>query len=467
VEGTGGRKVSFENQLPPYSNEAEIAVLGAALLSPDALEKMLDLLTASDFYRAGHKLIFQAFANMASKSIDVDIVTLQEELRSNGKFEESGGLAYLMVLMDQLPTVGNFEHYAKIVMQKSIRRNLIDAATLVTGLAYQEAMNLDKVLEQSESAISKVCESNTTTVKSYINSPQLAVEFYNNLADRADLGIRMRGKPCGFSGIDDLLSGLAEGDLIVVAARPAMGKSAFAECVGINFDRINNSPVAIFSLEMSKQSIMSRMHSIMASLPNRAFYRADLRDYEWTMLGEITNKIQNTQIAIFDEHCSTISQITSISKAMQKKEGLGLIIVDYLQKMQSSNSKNSNNRANEVAEFSAGLKNLAQSLKVPVIALAQLNRGVESRDNKRPVLSDLKDSGGIEQDADIVAFLYRDEYYKKKAPETIETQSTLLEIAEFIVAKNRNGPCNTVNIGFIPMYTAFRDLDLVNEPTDF
>ena len=457
--------MSFENQLPPYSIEAEIAVLGAALLSPDALEKMLDLLTAADFYRAGNKLIFQAFADMASKSIEVDTVTLQEELRSNGTFAESGGLAYLLLLMDQLPTVANIEHYAKIVMQKSVRRNLIDAAMLATGLAYQEAMDLDNILEQSESAFQAVKDTRKTKAKTYITARDAGIENYNRVADQAESGIRMRGKSCGYKEIDNMLSGLADEDLIVIAARPSMGKSALAECIAINFERINQLGVAFFSLEMNATSLVTRMQSILSNVPVKTIQRSDLLSYEWTMFSEGTNKLSEN-IHFYTEDCYTLSSIVSKSKELAKEKPTGLIIVDYLQKMQSSISKN-RNRADEVGEFSNGLKNLARTMKVPVIALAQLNRGVESRDSKRPGLADLKGSGSIEQDADIVAFIYRDDYYKKKEPGQLQPVSTIPQIAEIIIAKNRNGETGSCNLGWIPRYTSFIDMDIEGEATSF
>lgn len=448
--------------LPPHSVEAEQGVLGAMLIETAAVEKAAELLTAEDFYRESHQLLFEAILAINARNQPVDLITVQNELRNRDVLSAIGGIGYLTALFGAVPAPAAVEHYARIVQEKSMQRRLIEAAMQVIGMARspEQDQDINDLLDQSERLIFNVAQRRTNQFFSPL-SP-LLVTVYDRAEELNQLKERLSGLPTGFSQLDMMTAGLQKSDLIIVAARPSMGKTSLCLSIAQHVAIREKQTVAVFSLEMSKEQLALRMLCSEARVSSHRVRTGYLNDDEWGSLAEAVEKMYDAPIFIDDATETSALTMRAKCRRLMAERGLGLIIVDYLQLMRSH--RKTDNRVQEIGEIARGLKSLARELQVPVIALSQLSRAVEQRENKRPMLSDLRESGSIEAEADLVCFLYREAYYKSKeakdAGEIFEKPETeQVEETEFILGKHRNGPTGMVKIGFMPDYAKFVDLD--------
>lgn len=447
---------AFQDRLPPQSIEAEQAVLGSIFLDPDTVVGALEFIESKDFYRRGHQLIFQAMLELNNHNEAIDIVTVTNALESKNQLEDIGGMAYLAELAVAVPTAANMEYYAKIVEQKAILRNLIHTATDIVTKGYEEGDELASILDEAERSILEVSErrnrSGFLAISDVLNSSIAQIDqLYQNNED-------ITGLPTGYQALDKMTAGLQKEELIILAARPAVGKTAFALNIAQNIGTKTDETVAIFSLEMGAESLVNRMLCAEGSIDAGHLRTGTLSEEEWQSLIVAMGSLSKANIYIDDTPGIRIAEIRAKCRRLKQEKGnLGLVLIDYLQLIEGTGRES---RQQEVSEISRQLKKLAKELKVPVIALSQLSRGVEQRQDKRPVLSDIRESGSIEQDADIVAFLYRDDYYDREEGEDDDDQGSAGEdnVIEVIIEKNRSGARGTVKLLFIKEYNKFSSL---------
>lgn len=442
----------IEERVPPQNIEAEQAVLGAMLIDKEAIAKATEVLSADDFYREAHRVIFSAMLELYNKNEAVDMVTVTEILKRDNKLEDIGGIAYITSLANVVLTAANVKYHADIVAEKSVLRQLVRVSTEIAAMGYEANEDVGTLLDTAESRILEISNRKKKTDFTAINDVLMdSVQSIESLLQNKG---GLTGLPAGFADLDKLTSGLHPSDFIILAARPSMGKTALALNIVQNValrahKAIGGEPrsVAFFSLEMSKEQLVNRMLCAEAGIDSQRLRVGEMHDEDWTHLWDACDTMSRAKIYIDDTAGITAMDMRSRARRLKAEHGLDLIVVDYLQLMQGSGKRNnSGDRQQEVSEISRSLKALARELDVPVLALSQLSRSVESRQVKRPMLSDLRESGSLEQDADIVAFLYREDYYN---PET-ENKHT-----ELIIAKHRNGPVDTVNLFFQKQFTKF------------
>lgn len=445
-------------KLPPQNSEAEASLLGAILIDSDAIVKVADSIDAADFYEERHRRIYEAIKVLYEKHSPIDVLTLSDQLKGTGFIEMVGGAAYLTELTNFVPTAAHVEQYAEIVTQKSLRRRLIKASQDIVGLGYDEAQSLHDLIEQAETRLFEVSQRH---IKQDVASIETILsESFDRLDElHKDKG-KIRGVPTGFKDMDNLLAGLQRSDLFILAARPSMGKTAFSLNLAHNVAVKSNEPVLIFSLEMSKEQLVDRMLSMESGVDAWALRTGNLTDADFEKIGHAMGTLSEAQIFIDDTPSITVSDLRTKARREAHQRPLGLIIVDYLQLMSGgSRFGGDSNRVQEISEISRGLKAIARELNVPLIALSQLSRSVESRSPQIPQLSDLRESGSIEQDADVVAFIYREEYYN---PET-ERRG----ITDIFIKKHRNGPTGAVELYFDKEKQRFRSLDTKHSNVPF
>ena len=436
-------------KLPPHSLEAEQSVLGGLLLDNEATDRVGDILAPADFYSEAHRLIYQHVVALISDGKPADVVTLSEALGSAQKLDYVGGLAYLGALVQNVPTAANIRHYAAIVRERSILRQLAATAGDIADTAYNPlGRSAKEILDQAEAKVLHIAEQGSRGQQQFAPIGELlvgVVERIETLFNRDDPS-EVTGVPTGFADLDKMTSGLQPGDLVVVAGRPSMGKTAFALNIGEHVALAAGLPVAVFSMEMGASQLALRMIGSVGRLDQHKLRTGRLASDDWERLSSALGRLNEAPILIDETPALNVIEVRSRARRLMKQYGkLGLVIVDYLQLMQSSSQ--GENRATEISEISRGMKALAKELKVPVMALSQLNRSLEQRPNKRPVMSDLRESGAIEQDADVILFIYRDEVYN---PDTQDKGT-----AEIIIGKQRNGPIGTVRLTFLGEYTRF------------
>jgi len=433
----------FSTKVPPQNIEAEQAVLGAILLENEVLHQVIELIDVSDFYREAHRKIFASMIELYNKNEPSDLITLTDLLTQKKQLEEIGGPAYLSALVDNIPTSANVLHYAKIVREKSILRKTINAATEIINKAYEDSEEVDNLLDYAENSIFSISEYQIKPsfypIREIVKESFLTIE---KLYERKEL---VTGVPSGFNDLDRLTSGFQDSDLIIIAGRPSMGKTSLALNIAQYVGVEKNIPVAIFSLEMSKEQIAIRMLCSEARIDAHKLRAGFLSESDWPKLVRAAGTLSEAPIFIDDTAGINVLEMRAKARRLRKDKKLGLIIVDYLQLMREKAGAES--REQEISAISRSLKALAKELNIPVIALSQLNRRVEDRQNKRPQLADLRESGAIEQDADVIIFIYRDEVYNEDSPEK--------GIAEIIIGKQRNGPIGTVKLTFIDKFTRF------------
>lgn len=438
----------INDRTPPHNIEAEQAVLGAVFLEPNAIATASEVLLSEDFYRASHQRIFEVMLHLSEKGEPIDLVTVTTALSNNKTLDEIGGVSYLSDLANSVPTAANIEYYTKIVEEKSTLRRLIKTATNIVTSGFTEEEELDGILNDAEKSILEVAQRNNSG--RFKNIKDVLIEVYDNIEQLHNQDAEVTGVPTGFRDLDKMTSGFQRNDLIIVAARPSVGKTAFALNIAQNVATNTDENVAIFSLEMGAEQLVMRMLCAEGNIDANHLRTGNLNTEDWGKLTMAMGSLSNAGIFIDDTPGIRVNEIRSKCRRLKQEHGLGMILIDYLQLIQGSgNSKE--NRQQEVSEISRALKGLARELNVPLIALSQLSRGVESRQDKRPMMSDIRESGSIEQDADIVGFLYRDDYYDKET----EKQN----IIEIILAKQRNGPVGSVELAFVKEYNKFVDLD--------
>ncbi len=435
-------------KVPPHDIEAEQAILGSMLTDHDAVLSAIEVLKEEAFYREDNRAIYRAILNLYSKSQPIDIITVKAELIENGDFERVGGLEYLASLPEKVPTTANVEKYIKIVDEKSMLRSLITTANELVSLGYDETEDVDDLVDMAEKKVYDLTQKKNS--KGYTPLKDVLVESFANLEELFNNKGKLSGIPTGFLDYDRMTAGLHNSDLMILAARPAMGKSAFAINIATNVAVKANRGVIIFSLEMSKEQVGNRILSSEAMVDSNKIRTGQLDDDDWVKLASTLGRLSEAPIYIEDSSDISIMEIRAKCRKLKMEKDIGLVIVDYLQLIRGSGKKNST-REQEIGEISRSLKILAKELNVPVIALSQLSRGVEKREEKRPMLSDLRESGSIEQDADMVLFLHRDDYYQDDAERR--------NIAEVIIAKHRAGSTGSVDLLWLPNYTKFTNLD--------
>lgn len=439
-------------RIPPHDIEAEQAIIGSMLTDKDAVIAAVEVLQEQDFYREDNKIIYSAILNLYNRAEPIDIITLKSELKSMGKFEAVGGLEYIVQLPDKVPTTSNVEQYIKIVEEKSMLRALIKTADELITLGYDPTQEVEQVIDTAEKKIFQVMQKKNQ--KGYSSIKDILVDTFTQLEQLYNQKESITGVPTGFVDLDYRTSGLHNSDLILVAARPAMGKSAFALNIATNAAVRAKVPVAIFSLEMSKEQMTNRILCSEAMVDSAKVRTGKIDDDEWAKLAATSGELSEAGIYIDDTPGISIMEIRAKCRKMKLEKNIGLVVIDYLQLVQGSNKKEGS-REQEIAEISRSLKILAKEIDVPVIALSQLSRAPEQRIDHRPMLSDLRESGSIEQDADIVMFLYRDDYYNE------DTEKK--NIAEVIIAKHRSGATGTVELLWLANYTKFANIERYRE----
>lgn len=441
----------MEQRIPPQNVEAEQAVLGAMLLSHDAVIVAMEKLQSQDFYRDVHRIIFEAMEHLHRENKEIDVITLPDELKRMKKLDDVGGLEYVLNLPNLVGSAANIEYYANIVAEKALVRNLISTCTELTTEAYDGQKETEALLDDAERRILQL--SDTKNRGDFASVGAVVEVTLDKITKLYENKAGLTGLPTGFRDLDRMTSGLQPSDLILVAARPSMGKTAFTLNIAQNVGVRQHKTVAFFSLEMSQEQLVQRLLCQIAHIDSQKLRTGQLNsDEEWTRLTDACDKLYESPIYIDDTPGISVAEMRSKARRLKSEHGLDLIIVDYLQLMQGRNAES---RQQEISEISRSLKALARELKVPLIALSQLSRSVESRQDKRPMLSDLRESGALEQDADIVSFLYREDYYDK------ETENQ--HITEVILAKHRNGPVGSVKLYFKNEFTLFLNLDTQHE----
>ena len=435
-------------KVPPHDIEAEQAVIGSMLTDKDSVIAALEVLKQEDFYREDNKVIFGAILNLYNRADPIDIITLKAELVSLGKFEQIGGLEYLAGLPEKVPTTSNVEKYIKIVEEKSMMRTLIKTANELIDLGYDGTQDVEDIMDSAEKKIFNIMQKKNQ--KGYSSIKDILVDSFTQLEELYNRKQHITGVPTGFADLDYKTAGLHNSDLILVAARPAMGKSAFALNIATNAAVRGNFPVAIFSLEMSKEQMANRILCSEAMVDSNKVRTGRVEDEDWSKLAMASGELSEAGIFIDDTPGISVMEIRAKCRKLKLEKNIGLVVIDYLQLVQGSN-KRSGSREQEISEISRSLKILAKEINVPVIALSQLSRAPEQRPDHRPMLSDLRESGAIEQDADIVMFLYRDDYYNE--------ESDKKNIAEVIIAKHRAGSTGTVELLWLGNFTKFANIE--------
>ena len=431
-------------KVPPHDDEAEQAVIGSMMTDKDAVISAIEVLKPEDFYREDNKTIYSAIMNLYAKAEPIDIITLKDELTSLGKLEPVGGLEYLATLPDKVPTTANVEKYIKIVEEKSILRRLIKTANELIEIGYDQNEEVEVLMDSAEKKIFDLMQRKSQ--KGYSSIRDILVDSFTELEQLYNQKQHITGVASGFIDLDNKTAGFHNSDLILIAARPAMGKTAFALNIATYAAVSSNTPVVVFSLEMSKEQCANRILCSQAMVDSEKVAKGDISDEDWSKLAIASGELsESAGIFIDDSAGINIAEIRAKCRKLKLEKNIGLVVIDYLQLIQGSG--NTKSREQEIAEISRSLKILAKEINVPVIALSQLSRAPEARPDHRPMLQDLRESGSIEQDADIVMFLYRDDYYN---PET-EAKN----IAEVIIAKHRAGPTGTVELLWMPSYTKF------------
>jgi replicative DNA helicase len=439
-------------RVPPHSIEAESSVLGGLLLDNTAWDRMGELLSENDFYRHEHKLIFGAISILINGSKPADVITVFEQLKNQGKAEGMGGLGYLNSLAQYVPSASNIRRYAEIVRERSILRKLVTASDEIATNAFNpQGRPVERILDEAEQKIFNIGEEGSRMKQGFQSMDTLVVDLMDRVQEMADNPNDITGVPTGFYDLDRMTSGLQAGDLVVLAARPSMGKTAFAINIAEHVALNEGLPVAVFSMEMGAAQLAVRVVGSIGRIDQGHLRTGKLSDEEWPRLTDAIERLRTVSLHIDETAGLTSSELRANARRLARKCGkLGLIVVDYLQLMTGSSSGDGENRATELGEISRGLKMLAKELQCPVIALSQLNRGVEQRTDKRPMMSDLRESGAIEQDADIIMFIYRDDYYNKDSKDP--------GVAEIIIGKQRNGPTGAVRLTFLKPLTRFESL---------
>ena len=433
--------------VPPHSIEAEQAVLGGVFLKPDSLYTILDMLAEEDFYLPAHRAIFSAFRTLYQKSAPVDLVAVAEQLKADSLLEEAGGAAYLADLARGFISGANAEYYATLVRDKAMTRHLITSCADIIANSYDPGQDVRALLNDSEQSILAISQRNAS--RTYKTSMELTTLVFDQLHERASRRELITGVPTGYTKLDYMTAGLQPSDLIILAARPSMGKTAFALNIAMRAAIRHNVPTVIYSLEMSMEQLMMRMLCAWAKVDVSKLRRSYLNDEDWQALHDAGEVFRNAPIFIDDTPSLSSLELRARTRRLKIEKGVGLVVIDYLQLMRSSRKTDS--RELEISDISRNLKAMAKELHVPVIALSQLNRKVEERSDKRPMLSDLRESGAIEQDADVIMFIYREAAYLK------HNERPPVDKAEIIIGKQRNGPVGTVDLMYAPAYTAFED----------
>ena len=432
----------------PHSVEAEQSVVGAMLMDKDAITTASEIISGNDFYQSAYGIIFDSMVELFNESKPVDLITLQERLKEKDVPAEVASLEFVKDLVTAVPTSANVKYYAQIVADKSMMRKLIKLNEEIANTCYAGKESLEAVLEKTEKAVFDLLQKRNTG--EYVPIKQVVLNALDRIEKASKNKGTVTGIPTGFIDLDYKLSGLQPSDLVLVAARPSMGKTAFVLNIAQYMAFKKDKGVAIFSLEMSKEQLVNRLFSLESQVDAQALRTGNMKDSDWEKLIEGAGLIGKSNLIIDDTPGISVSELRSKCRKYKLEHGLDIVIIDYLQLMTGSVGKNSESRQQEISEISRSLKGLARELNVPVVALSQLSRAVESRPDKRPMLSDLRESGAIEQDADVVMFIYRDEYYNK--------DSEFKKQAEIIIAKQRNGPVGTVNLAWLGEYTKFANL---------
>ena len=439
-------------KVPPQNLEAEQSILGSILLENSSINAVLEIISSpGDFYNEAHRKIFAVILEMSEKNEPVDLITLSNALKDRKMLDAVGGAHYLSSLVDNVPSAANAANYARIVKEKAILRGLIGQATDIINSCYETESDVDQILDRAEHGIFEISENKVRP--SFYPIRNIVKESFRSIEELYARKELITGVPTGFDKLDDLTSGLQKSDLIIVAGRPSMGKTAFALNIAQFAALDTKIPVAIFSLEMSKEQLAFRMLASEAKVDSQRLRKGFLGETDWPKLTTAAGRLSEAQLFIDDTPAITVLEMKAKSRRLKADSGLGLIVVDYIQLMRSSGYRDS--REQEISEISRSLKALAKELKVPVIALSQLNRKVEDRTNRRPQMADLRESGAIEQDADVIAFIYRDEVYNKS------DDNPEKGTAEIIVAKQRNGPTDTIKLAFLEKFTSFENLTRV------
>jgi replicative DNA helicase len=436
-------------RIPPHSQEAESSVLGGLLLDNNSWDKVGDLLVEADFYRYEHRLVFASITSLVNANRPADVITVFEQMQSQGKAEEVGGLAYLNSLAQYVPSSANIRRYAEIVRERSILRKLVSVSDeIATSALNTNGRPVTHILDEAEQKIFSIGEEGSRMRQGFQSMDKLVVQLLDRVEEMSQNPNDITGVPTGFFDLDRMTSGMQAGDLIVLAARPSMGKTALAINIAEHVALQEDLPVAVFSMEMGASQLAIRIVGSIGRIDQGRLRTGKLIDDEWPRLSDAIERLKTVSLSIDETPGLTTSELRASARRLARSCGkLGLVVVDYLQLMSGSGGGDGENRATELGEISRGLKMLAKELQCPVIALSQLNRGVEQRTDKRPMMSDLRESGAIEQDADVIMFIYRDDYYNKDSKEP--------GVAEIIIAKQRNGPTGTVKLTFLKPITKF------------
>jgi len=442
------------HRLPPQNLEAEMSVLGGVLLENEAMNRALEYLTTSDFYRESHRKIFNSLLALSDKSEPADLVTLTAELKNRSELEDVGGSTYLATLVDYVPTAANITYYCKLVKEKSIARKLIEVSTDIATSGY-DGGDMEEILDRAEKSIFEISENRTRP--SYFPVRDILKDTFKSIEKLYERKELITGVPTGYHDLDKMTAGLQPSDLVIVAGRPSMGKTAFAlnliEYATAHAD--NPVPAVIFSLEMSKEQLVQRMLCSLAKVDAGRLRTGHLGESDWPKLTMAAGQLNETELYIDDTPAISVLELRSKARRLKAEHGLGLIIVDYLQLMRGSNPES---RQQEISEISRSLKALAKELELPVVALSQLNRSLESRTDKRPMMADLRESGAIEQDADVIMFVYREAVYCEDCRSREKTcEKGHDKDAEIIIGKQRNGPIGTVHLTFRGEFTRFEN----------
>lgn len=452
IEKTDMDKVTVAalDKLPPQNLEAEASVLGSLLLDKDAIIRVADIIITEDFYDSRHKVIYGAILELFEKSVSIDILTLGNLLEESKLLERAGGHAYISSLVNAVPTAAHVVHYANIVRKKGTLRRLIDSATDITRLAYKEEGEVEDILDVAEQRLFGVSQKHLK--QNFVQINTILHETFERIDELHKDSGKLRGIPSGFIDLDKILGGLQKSDLVILAARPSMGKTSLALDIIRHVGVEERKPVAIFSLEMSKDQLVDRLLSAQSGVNLFKIRSGQLNDNDFELLGEAMGALSEAPIYIDDASGANIMEVRTKARRLQTEHGISLLVIDYLQLMQGRSSSGSDNRVQEVSEISRNLKILARELNVPVLALSQLSRGVENRPDKVPQLSDLRESGSIEQDADVVMFIYREDMYKGR-------ESRRPNVAEIHIKKHRNGPVGEIDLYFDGEKASFKNLD--------
>ena len=436
-------------RIPPHSHEAEASVLGGLLLDNNSWDKVADLLVEADFYRYENRLVFASISSLVNVSRPADVITVFEQMQSQGKADEIGGLGYLNSLAQYVPSSANIRRYAEIVRERSILRKLVSVSDeIATSALNTNGRPVTLVLDEAEQKIFSIGEEGSRMRQGFQSMDKLVLQLLDRVEEMSLNPNDITGVPTGFYDLDRMTSGMQAGDLIVLAARPSMGKTALAINIAEHVALKEDLPVAVFSMEMGASQLAIRIVGSIGRIDQGRLRTGKLIDDEWPRLSEAIEKLKAVSLSIDETPGLNTSELRASARRLARSCGkLGLVVVDYLQLMSGSGGGDGENRATELGEISRGLKMLAKELQCPVIALSQLNRGVEQRTDKRPMMSDLRESGAIEQDADVIMFIYRDDYYNKDSKEP--------NVAEIIIAKQRNGPTGTVKLTFLKPITKF------------